>query len=470
MNILVVDDEPLIHLSIEKQILACQEDAQVFHAYNGNEMLSLLSETEFLLALVDIKMPGLSGLEAIEAAKKLSPLTKYYIMSGFDEFDYAKQAIRLKVEDYLLKPLDRRTIQNTIEAALEQEVIRRRERKTILRNWLDSALNQRSSSLETFQGYSFFLLLVSADKPVFPQEALPEFFAFCSDYYVSSFYQDQIILLFFSASQEPLRDIQQTLSERSSARLLKDGLTLFASSVVRDPSEVRRDLSLLLERSCLRAAAGIEKFYYLKPLMNYDKSLLDFCRICLDWQSAYREKNYTLFMNQSAHICTLLERQKNLTPYYAQFETFFMYVLQISPDGEDFAAFEPAKFSPSKLQKFFEKGSKSLLQISTSERLIDTIIHFIQEHFCDNLSITALSEQFGLSANYISQLLKQELGVRYNDYVTQLRLNRAKELLISTNQSIKEITSACGYFSQSHFTRLFTEHEQCTPTEYRKRQ
>ncbi|MCD7909003.1 MAG: helix-turn-helix transcriptional regulator, partial [Clostridium sp.] len=57
------------------------------------------------------------------------------------------------------------------------------------------------------------------------------------------------------------------------------------------------------------------------------------------------------------------------------------------------------------------------------------------------------------------------MGIRYNDYVTQLRLNRAKELLMSTRMSVKEITAACGYYSQSHFTRLFLEHEGCTPSE-----
>ena len=99
---------------------------------------------------------------------------------------------------------------------------------------------------------------------------------------------------------------------------------------------------------------------------------------------------------------------------------------------------------------------------------VQSIIQYIQEHYCENLSISGLSEQFGFSANYISNLLKQELGISYNKYITQLRLNHAKELLLSTRQSVKEITSACGYYSQSHFTKLFMEYEGCTPAEYRK--
>ena len=96
MNILVIDDEPLIHLSIEKLLLSCQDDfhpIHVHHAYTGLQMLELLKEHQFQLAYVDIKMPGLTGLDAIRLGKEISPDTRYYIMTGFNEFEYAKQAI-----------------------------------------------------------------------------------------------------------------------------------------------------------------------------------------------------------------------------------------------------------------------------------------------------------------------------------------------------------------------------------------
>lgn len=116
MKILVIDDEPLIHISIEKLIQACSKEDEVLHAYNGHEMLKMLEEHEIAMAYVDIKMPGPSGLEAIKLGKEISPDTRYYIMTGFNEFEYAKQAVKLKVEDYLMKPLDKKTIQETITA------------------------------------------------------------------------------------------------------------------------------------------------------------------------------------------------------------------------------------------------------------------------------------------------------------------------------------------------------------------
>ena len=96
------------------------------------------------------------------------------------------------------------------------------------------------------------------------------------------------------------------------------------------------------------------------------------------------------------------------------------------------------------------------------------MIRFIEEHYREYISAADLSERFGLSASYISSLLKTALGVRYSDYVAGLRLNHAKELLATTHMTVKDITVECGWYSQSYFTKLFIEREGCTPVEYRK--
>ena len=455
MNILVIDDEPLIHISIEKLIQSYSKDIQVFHAYNGNEMLDALSRHDFLLAFVDIKMPGLSGLEAIRMAKSVAPMTRYYIMSGFDEFEYAKQAIKLKVDDYLLKPLDLKTIRETIEAAVRLDHTARRERKTTFRNWLESTLNQREGSLGEYDGYYCSLILVSIDNPDFPKDSLLTKLMPYNDNFVSSFVGNQILLLCFAKTSDVLQNIRQELYHQS----YSDGITLFASSILCNTAELKLALEQLLSCSGLRVLLGIEKFYFLKPLLEQDKKLLDFSRVCLSWQNAYQEKNYTEFINQSELICKQLKTSDTVRKYRSNLYHFFACTLGKTalPAATD-----------DDLQKYFHECAKSLLTTAGDERIVHSIIRFIQSHYCENISASSLSEQFGLSANYISNLIKQELGIRYNDYITQLRLSRAKELLISTNQSVKDITTACGYYSQSHFTKLFIEHTGCTPIEYRK--
>lgn len=456
MKILITDDEPLIHISIEKLILSCSDTYEVFHAYNGQEALTLLKEHHFFLAFIDIKMPGISGLETIKTAKEFSPFTRYYIMTGFDEFEYAKQAIKLKVDDYLMKPLDRKTIEETIHAAEQMERISKREIKTAFRNWLESTLNHRKSTLEAYTDYYCSLLLIAIDQPSFPQETLLKNFISYNDCFVSSFSGNEIFLLCFSRDADILRQMYQKLAVQT----YTDGITLFSSSIVRDTTQLTENLLQLRRCSCLRVLLGIEKFYHLKPLLNSEAELFQFCQLCLSWQTACIEKNYNTFINSASLICNRLEQQAMWQKYEKQIYSFFARTLE---------ATAPLPTQSTELLQYFHTYARALLPMPQKNTLTETIIQYINEHYCDNISTARLSEHFGLSANYISNLLKQELGIRYNDYITQLRLNRAKELLLSTSQSVKDITAACGYYSQSHFTKLFIDKENCTPTEYRKR-
>ena len=223
---------------------------------------------------------------------------------------------------------------------------------------------------------------------------------------------------------------------------------------------MRKNIEHLMDYSCLRVILGIEKFYTLKPLMDYNAEFVMFCRTCEVWQSAFLDKKYNEFIAQSENLCNQLESHPVLRKFQSHIAHYITLVLNEAVSSSA---------SSDELRKLFQKSASQLLQTSGNERVVDSIIQYINEHYCDNLSTTILSEQFGLSSNYITNLLKQELGVRYNDYITQLRMDHAKELLLTTNESVKSITFACGYYSQSHFTKLFVEREGCTPIEYRKK-
>lgn len=456
MKLLIIDDEPLIHISIEKLIHNYDKEIEVFHAYNGQEMQTMLQNHDFLLAYVDIKLPGISGLEAIRMAKETAPHTIYYIMTGFDSFEYAKEAIKLKVEDYLMKPLDYETIKNTIISAGQIRASHTKERKTMFRHWLESVLNHQYFPLERYTGYYRLSLLITGDQEEFPSKQLLDKLMPYNDNFVSVISGKHILLLCFSENADMLRTISRELSSETYSR----GMTLFLSSIVKSSSEMKTSIEHLMEYSCLRVILGTETFYSIKPLLNYDPELVKFCKICETWQASYEQKNYNDFITLSETVGSRLNSDPSLKKFRTRILDFIRLVL-----GESF----PVSVTADELGKVFQKHAAHILHSSGSERLIDSIIQYIQEHYCDNLSTTMLSEQFGLSSNYITNLLKQELGIRYNDYITQLRMEHAKELLLTTSLSVKSITTECGYYSQSHFTKLFVEKEGCTPVEYRKR-
>ena len=81
--------------------------------------------------------------------------------------------------------------------------------------------------------------------------------------------------------------------------------------------------------------------------------------------------------------------------------------------------------------------------------------------------MASLSERFGLTPNYLSTLFKKRLGVKFTDYLTGLRLDKAKKLLRTTRCPVRQIAGEVGYYSQSYFTKLFIDKVGCTPAEYR---
>lgn len=458
MNILIVDDEPLIHISIERLIQDSSGEEQIFHAYNGREMLANMEEQEIHLAFVDIKMPGISGLEAIKKAKGRWPSVRYYIMTGFDEFEYAKQAVKLKVDDFLMKPLDGKTIREILTAVRLQCFLKEEHRKNMFRNWLESTLNGREGYLGECSGYYATLMVVNIDRPEpegDPDGFLADLFREYSSRMVSVFTEGGLVLLAFGEKAQGLLEIQRKMGDFGYPK----GVTCIGTSVTKDYDTLKMELKELFEYSCLRVVFGTGRFYYLRPLKDAGQERLDLCRCCVRCQREYQKKNYSAFLNEGQQLIRLLCAGRERKSGAAALSEFIFLSTGIRL-GEEMDE-ESLKYS-------LEQGAARLVEASKADERIEPIIQFIREHYREDLSASDLSRRFGLSSGYISSLLKQALGVRYSDYVTSLRLNHAKELLTGTRMSVKEIMADCGYYSQSYFTRLFLEREGCTPVEYRK--
>lgn len=102
------------------------------------------------------------------------------------------------------------------------------------------------------------------------------------------------------------------------------------------------------------------------------------------------------------------------------------------------------------------------------ESTIIGIVRYMQEHLAEEISLNVLSEEFHLSAQYISQLFKSEIGVNFLAYLTNIRMEKAKKLLLSTTFSIAEISEKCGYGDYRVFTKVFKKAEGITPSQYRR--
>ena len=115
----------------------------------------------------------------------------------------------------------------------------------------------------------------------------------------------------------------------------------------------------------------------------------------------------------------------------------------------------------------FERGvthSDSALE----ERSINQLTRYLQEHLSEEISLSVLADEFHLSAQYISQLFKSEIGVNFLTYLTNIRMENAKKLLLATSLPISDISERSGYGDYRVFTKAFKKSEGVTPSQYRR--
>ena len=121
-----------------------------------------------------------------------------------------------------------------------------------------------------------------------------------------------------------------------------------------------------------------------------------------------------------------------------------------------------------KISLFEQRVSAVMESEKQEERTITGITRYLQEHLAEEISLAVLAEQFHLNPQYISQLFKCEIGVNFLAYLTNIRMEKAKKLLLSTSLSIAEVAEQSGYGDYRVFTKVFKKSEGITPSQYRR--
>jgi YesN/AraC family two-component response regulator len=457
MNLLIVDDEPLIHVSLEYNLKEIKsEDVCIYHAYTGSEMMNQMETTLFDLVLVDIQLPGINGLTAIEKTQELYPQTLFYIMTSFSEFEYAREAVRLKVTDYLLKPLEPHTLETVLDAARKYRMDLVQQQRDKFLGWLDGTLRRHNmNSLYPKKQYASVLLLTWDDlrdgMPPLPEDwgLLP------TNSVCIPCIEGALILLFSSA-----RPVLQERMDHLTGSGIPENLTVFLTDLCEEPELLANQMHTMLDLSALRVFRGIGRLYKFKDLPKAAGEELAEANAWIALRDLLHGRQYN---NYTSQLPQRIRQLKRLSLKNASIESLAEFV-------QVFTGMKvSAPYSITNLEKLLASAGENLLHQRKRADKIDEILLYVQEHCCEDISITSLANHFGLSANYLSTLLKNRLGIKFTDHITLLRLARAKELLLTTNDSIREITKQVGYYSQSYFNKIFQEKENCTPVEFRNR-
>lgn len=455
MKILIADDELLVRQSI---MLFLQdlgvERWDIEEADNGIAMVECLRRVHIDLALVDIRMPAMSGLEAVRMARAESPYTDFYILSGFDDFKYAQEAIRLDVCDYILKPLKR----NDVETILEKTISRLEKNKMQLIQELQLSI----MSLLNFPGNK--VLLSQPCHPILmindilgKRMSLAELAGRDDEKIILIPHEmEQYLLLFlFDTPEYPgyYKEYVERLKD-----LYLDSYTIVEGRTFSNNEQWNADYERMKKLALYRPIYGNRRFYKYNcqvPVMDAIQEAV--CVLCKKNILSFVNKDYIGFSLSCDSLVQIILKMEEGSIYTGHILKFLGDAYQLKID------------SVGNLRKSFLTVSSKMLQPPlTKDFRYDEITEYINNHYMEDLTLAKLASIYGLSSNYFSTLFKKKAGCNFISYLTRLRIENSKKLLLETDMTIREIAEKVGYQSTSFFIRTFKNAEGVTPSEYKR--
>ncbi|CAM3172960.1 response regulator [Paenibacillus taichungensis] len=507
-KVLLIDDEPLalegLQLWIPWESLGFEVCAL---CSNGAEGLQRMEEQKPDLVVVDIHMPIMNGLEMIEEWRRRGNwLTKFIILTGYSDFEFARKALKFKVSGYLLKPLDEEQAESEIrtmgmELLKEQEQLyigqiawREQEILTMKEALLGKVRSPESTQLIqslSQSAESWCVCLVQVSEKEFGQwsSLASEVLNGKHVIYFIRMRNDLVSIVFGDVSSGPQRTSEnlRTLLE-GLARRLAGFRTYMAIGSAESSLHRISNSRITAEKALLHAfyEAEVNSIMDYADLQNRDfqrhnkqveliervlgaLQLIDYA----NYQSAVE------FMEQSF-------RQMRVHPDEAR--KFVIYLLheirayvrsQMAEDSENYRLFEIPDLDETlltfddligMLRSCGRVCFEILLKESVFEAqgIVQDINDYIHAHFREGLTIKLLAERFFLHPAYLGQLLIRKNGIGFNELLHNLRVEEACRLLHMNQYKNSEVSEKVGYANYHHFLKQFEKRMGMSPNEYKK--
>lgn len=505
IKLLIVDDEQIEREGMQAILQKAFPDILIKQANNGRTAIEIAHEFNPALILMDIKMPGMSGLEAIEQIKAFHPNCKFIMVTAFDMFEYIRTAIKLGAKDYILKPSRASDIIQTV-GKLMKEIEEEKRISADSKNRQDAyerALTLVETDVVTQLLFDHVhevhvdmlveMLEIKSTSELFVMSVLipigsenlytsiKEEVRQSGSCWVGALYGNQLPIIVFRDPEKSFRSQAVTLSRKIlslAGKKQDDAWFIGIGSVIRSLEYVREsyhdsliatiDTTLPVKYRFFSDVPILEELYH-KELGSYlKKEFSDQIRYG-QWDEVHHKvKNLIQFYEkQGAGISQTHQRVMEIIWVTTRVMNE-MGIDTITP----LYSFQAQNFR----QLYVEVN---LLLDKMRELYIEHFNHFevdtmkqikqyISEHSHEDISLDALGKKVGLSPIYISKMFKERLGINYIDFLTECRIEKAKKLLCDPEKSIKEITFEVGYHEPNYFSKVFKKVCNTSPKEFRK--
>ena len=520
-NILVTDDEQIVIDSLSFIINKnFADEAKVFTALSGTEAIEIVMKENIDIIFMDINMPGLSGLETVSVITKLKPNTVFVILSAFDRFQYAQEAINLGAYKYITKPVNRNVVIETIRGAMQ--LVQEKQGKLSADLELHKKLDLVSPMVENDFIYA---CIFNNDKSIDLSSYLEYFnlsenpWVFCcfefpninsenqySTYLkihellnterrclVSSFMMNRIVVFVpifsenpeYAEIQEQIKKFYNLLSYNISAGIRAGVSTIEADKILLQSSynealsalnKVPSNGGLIFSGAELQGNALDEnarntstapsaefKTQILSKVATGDSSgVKSFLEL---YTSDLLSKNLPADKLKNALfelIVTVNNKTREILKNFSS-ETFDNSFALLSSEND-------TNLIKEFVQKFLLECTSAILSSKKNEihPVVKKVCTYVDENLAKDISLEEAADFAGVSSFYLSKLFKEEKGETFINYISEKRLEKSRQLLSETELSIKEITAEVGYNDQNYFSRIFKNKYGLSPKEYRK--
>lgn len=542
LKIFLAEDEVVVRETIKRMIPWEELGFElVGEAADGEMALPLLIRQQPDLLITDIKMPFMDGLTLARLAKKEIPGLKVVILSGYDDFNYAKQAIGIGVEDYLLKPITKNALierLSEIRSRYEHEKTQKEYYEKFQREMQAYEKNSSRDFFEALVGGSMDMMEVYKRAEKLGLDIVAEaynvliFTMNCDEDFSGQ--RDE----YSSWEAESLELLENFFAGHSSAMLFRSNIFSYGvllkgqREAIEENTracvdEIRKILSrqdgrrewFLAVGQSVERLSQIQKSYHtasraFSQRYLYDENILYYDEMetmehpggqAETEDNAYLQKVDVNALNpailQKFLSNGLQEETENFVKdyFYAigqepmESLVFRNYVIlnvrfsvisfikglgcdtneMESADTEEVLA-ESGKNMESAIA-YAKKMISQAIEIrdqnsgNKNRSILKTAVDFIDSHYMDEeISLNTVANVANVSSNHFSALFSQNMGQTFIEYLTTLRMNKAKELLRCTGMRSSEIAGEIGYKDAHYFSYLFKKTQGMTPSDYRK--
>ena len=455
-SVVVIDDEKWVLEGFRNSIKWEDEGFSITDiGFNGQMALDIIEGNVPDVLITDVRMPGIDGISLLKRVKSSYPSVEVLMISGYRDFSYAQEALVNGAVGFIVKPFNPEEIKKQLRQVKANLLERDR---SVFRQYMHDGSGNIDVLFRKFnieaggnRTYSIITFLYPRKKD---QKSADFFFPLGGNRYVAIVPEEEEERAIKSDDTFLCAGVYHGLQGRKECRWeIERSIALsFGSFIdssfkinVRDESRkanANKTCKSLFQSIDKQDREGVERWFVeLKE---------DFLK------GEYHVEDTLAFYNQLAGFINI--RKENLLPAY-----FSLFELT-----DNYSSFDSLLEQMRDNIRALLKMPSMISNTGQHNPIVSRTLEYVNSHFTGNISVQNISEEFGVSASYLSQIFKKDTGNTLVRYIAMLRIDRAKQLLAETGFHIGEVSEQVGYTDYFYFTKIFKKYCGITPTEYKK--